>query len=74
MAHNHDGVPGSTPGPATNFPLVFNKLYKKKDDTVVCLLDLLNKFGILRNILVDNHGFVHRVTGLHAYIEESKAK
>ena len=47
-----------------------NPDYIKKDKIVVALLNLLGSLGILDNITVDNHGYVHRVTGLHYYVEE----
>jgi len=46
-----------------------NPEYVMKNDAVVALLDLLYALGILDHILVDDHGYVHRVTGLNYYIE-----
>lgn len=71
MAHNHDGVPDSTSGPATKFPLVPNTLYIRKELAIGELIDFLYMLNILRCRWPDTHGYVHRITGLNFYIEDN---
>ena len=62
--------------PATNFMiqpirvLSYNPIYRAKEDAANNLLSLLERLGILDHILVNDHGYVHRVTGLSAYLED----